>query len=195
MNTSVSYYAPKNKTYSKTQSLDTRVAIAAGVQILGYLAFWMRVFTAFELDMDDNLRKSLQYRDNKKQNKTIQEQSKQGKMKKSSGKYAKYASAQKQALDSHSAGLGYESGLALASAIKKIKDAPITRNPKGTPKNLWRCKYHHPKYCDVLGHKDAKSPFCKMKQKNVSDRVAAEKYIFKELVDRQLEISDSIRKY
>ena len=73
--------------------------------------------------------------------------------------------AQQHAVDSHSAGLGYESGLALASAIKIIKDAPITRNPNGTPKNLWRCKYHHPKYCDVLGHNDAKSPFCKMKQK------------------------------
>ena len=105
MNTSVSYYAPKNKTYSKTQSLNMHVAIAAGVQILRYLGFWRRVFTAFELDMDDNLQKSLQYRNDKKGDKTIQEQSKVGKIKKSSGKYVTYTTAQQQARDSHIAGL------------------------------------------------------------------------------------------
>ena len=57
MNTSVSFYAPKNKTYSTTQSLDTRVAIAAGVQILGYSSFGCRVFKMFELTVDENLGK------------------------------------------------------------------------------------------------------------------------------------------
>ena len=35
MNTYVSFYAPKNKTYATTQSLDTHVEIAAGMHILG----------------------------------------------------------------------------------------------------------------------------------------------------------------
>lgn len=66
MNTSVALYAPKNKTYSTIKSLDDRVVIAAGIQILGSTDFWIWIFTAFVLDMDDNLLISLQQRDNNK---------------------------------------------------------------------------------------------------------------------------------
>ena len=195
LNTSVSFYAPKNKTYSTTQSLDTRVAIAAGVQILGYSGFWCRVFEMFEMTVDDNLLQSLIQRDLAKTNKTKREQSKEGKMRKSDGKYKKFNKAQQEALDSYSAGLGYESGLALSAAIKEIKDSPVERNPKGTPKEKLRCKYHHADYCDVLGHSDARSPFCKMKMLNVSERKAIEKIIFKETIERQLVITSNLRKY
>ena len=36
MNQSVSSYAPKTKTYSKTNSLDARVALAAAIEVTGY---------------------------------------------------------------------------------------------------------------------------------------------------------------
>ena len=39
MNKSVSAFAPKGKTFSRTESLDTRVGIAAGIQVLGYELF------------------------------------------------------------------------------------------------------------------------------------------------------------
>ena len=44
MNQSVCSYAPKNRHYSKTDSLKTRVAVAAGVQINGCYRFWTDVF-------------------------------------------------------------------------------------------------------------------------------------------------------
>ena len=116
-------------------------------------------------------------------------------MRKSDGKYKKFNTAQQEALDSYSAGLGYESGIALSAAIKQLKDAPIERNPKGTPKEKLRYQYHHDDYCDVLGHSDARSPFCKMKKLNVSERKAIEKIIFKETIERQLVITSNLRKY
>ena len=44
MNQQVNRYAPKNRHYSKTDSLRTRVAIAAEVQVYGYYRFWTDVF-------------------------------------------------------------------------------------------------------------------------------------------------------
>ena len=48
MNTSVAAFAPKGKTYSMTNSLLTRVSIAAGISIAGHERFWINV--AAELD-------------------------------------------------------------------------------------------------------------------------------------------------
>ena len=66
---SVASFAPKSKTYSKTESLDSRVAIAAGIQILGYEIFWQEIYDEFGLEMDTNLRlffRKLQQKKDKK---------------------------------------------------------------------------------------------------------------------------------
>ena len=57
MNTSVASYAPKHKHYSTTTSLDTRVAISGGVQVLGYHTFWSRIFHQFGLVPDEGLKR------------------------------------------------------------------------------------------------------------------------------------------
>ena len=80
LNNSVASYAPKSKTFSLTNSLHCRVAIAAGVQILGYEDFWSRVFFKFGVDLDENQRISLQNRDMKKKNATARCQTKNEKI-------------------------------------------------------------------------------------------------------------------
>ena len=71
MNNSVASYAPKSKTFSLSNSLECRVAIAAGVQICGYTCLWSKIFDSLELSMDDNLRASLDDRDKKKAKKRL----------------------------------------------------------------------------------------------------------------------------
>ena len=56
MNKSVSCFAPKGRTFSRTERLDTRVGIATGIEVLGYEVFWDEVFHKFDLVMDDGLR-------------------------------------------------------------------------------------------------------------------------------------------
>ena len=51
MNRSVSSFAPKDRTFCKTMSLQTRVSIAAGVQILGHYHFWSKVLSRLGLTM------------------------------------------------------------------------------------------------------------------------------------------------
>ena len=42
LNKSVSSYAPKDRTYSRTNSLDTRIAIAGAIKIVGYYQLWKK---------------------------------------------------------------------------------------------------------------------------------------------------------
>ena len=124
LNTSVASYAPKHKHYSSTSSLDTRVAIAGAVQVLGYEGFWERVFDVLGLDIDDEVRDSWVVRDRIKNNKTVRERSIEGKSRRGKRKYKKLSDHQKAALESFKEELGYESGLALSAAAKALKSSP-----------------------------------------------------------------------
>ena len=47
----------------------------------------------------------------------------------------------------------------------------------------------------MLGHKDARSPLCKMKHVNVRERESIEKIIYKETIERQVAITSDLRKF
>ena len=133
----------------------------------------------------------------KKEKKYIAAISINGKATKSRLKYEKLAKLQRDAMDSYKSGLGYESGLALAAAVKSVKNSPMMtkqRNPPGTPKEKLRCKYHHPNFCAKLGHRDARSHDCEMKYKSTKERNEAEKIIFHEAVQKELEMMSILRK-
>ena len=80
MNQSVASYAHTGKTYSLTDSLDTRVCIAGGIQILEYFGFWLLMFSSFGIELDDNLCKHLESRDTAKVKKSVRQRSIEGKL-------------------------------------------------------------------------------------------------------------------
>ena len=82
--------------------------------------------------------------------------------------------------------MGYKSGIAAVAAKKTLPTAK-DRNPKGTPQEQLRCPFHHPKYCTLLGHRDARSKVCMMHGKSKEERSAASKVIQKELIDMEVE--------
>ena len=59
MNTCVAKYAPKNKHYSKSISLEARVNVAAGTFNVGYHFFWTKVMDKLELDIPKILEERL----------------------------------------------------------------------------------------------------------------------------------------
>ena len=89
MNQSISSFAPKGKTYLCTESLDMRVMIAAGVQILEYELFWREIFQEFGISFDDNLSNYLKEMQRQKDAKRTKSQTKEGKNKRSKQKLAK----------------------------------------------------------------------------------------------------------
>jgi hypothetical protein len=72
LNQSVSLLVPKNRTYSMTMSLTSRVKICCGVHLSGRAAYWAQVFEALKLSIPDV---TLQYLT--KQQKRAEERKKQ----------------------------------------------------------------------------------------------------------------------
>ena len=56
MNSSVSSFAPKNRTFSRMMSLTTRVFIVGAVQLLGHHKYWKLVLERQEIKMSGALK-------------------------------------------------------------------------------------------------------------------------------------------
>ena len=175
MNTSVSAFAPKGKTYSRTNSLVTRVSIAAGISIAGHDQFWKNFGTELDFTFDANFMSMLRSRDRKKESARLVQRSKAGKSRRSQGKTAKQNDVHKTQLDAYKEGTFYECGVVMSLAKKTMKAVP--RNPEGTPADQWKCPYYHPLYCTLLGHSSCSSKVCGMKYKSKVERAAALKVI------------------
>ena len=119
----------------------------------------------------------------------LRQSSIKGKSAKGQLKYKKLAKQQKEALESYTEGLGYESGLALTAAKKVVTNSPAIKeqNPKGTKQEEWRCKYYHPLFYNYLGHKDAQSKQCGIKCKTEAEIVAVQNAIFEEAAKIELD--------
>ena len=122
--------------------------------------------------------------------------SKEGKAAKSRLKYDKYNKAQQEYLSQHKSGLAYGSGIALAVAKKKVKNSPSSsdRNPAGTTKSMLRCRYHHPKYCVVFGHRDARSKECFAHSLSAEERSKVVSEIFNEAIEIEVQKASTLRK-
>ena len=73
MNTSVAKYAPKNRHYSKSISLEARVKVAAGIYNCGYHFFWTEVMKGLEIESDVSLQVYLLRKDEDKLKKHARE--------------------------------------------------------------------------------------------------------------------------
>jgi hypothetical protein len=188
MNQSVSAFAPKGRTYSLTASLDCRVALAAGTQIVGYEQLWRLIFAAFHLDFDEDIASYLRQMDVEKNQKRETSQTTTGKRKRSQSKYEKLRKEHQNDIAAQAAGKQYQSGIALRQATKKAKKntSRATRNPKGTPKEKLRCAWHHTNYCRILGHALPTSKDCFMHRKTKAQRNEATIHIMEEHIAGEL---------
>ena len=189
MNNSVGAYASKTKNYCRTLSLQTRVAIAAGVMCVGYLELWTRIFNEVGLNMDNVFASSLRARDKKKYNKDTGQKSKKGKVRRRKDFMVKFGTMQQEQQADAKTGKTYGSGVALATAKKQATAnlAAKTRNPEGTPKSQMKCSYHHPDYCTVLGHTTAGSKECGVHCKTGEERKQILVVLRKLEIDQQLQ--------
>ena len=187
MNHSVAAYAPKGKTYCLTPSLTTRVAIAAGVANVGKKVFWERAFKEFNIPFDTNLSDCLKAHDKRATKKRNLQQSKEGKIRRSNLKYKKLKTAKSEYLLQQRTGMEYSTGIALAAARKTVRTEPSSKDRNaGVEREKWRCIYHHPDYCVVFGHKDARSKACYAHALDAKERKLVLDSIFKEAVEKQV---------
>ena len=141
MNKSVSCFAPKGKTFSRTESLDARVGIAGGIQVLGYEQFWQEIFEEVNMTLDDNLRAFLRNLQKRKDAKNKLARSKAEKSRRSNQRHNKMKDELRKDMEAQKNGMLYETGIAVKQVQRGARHlaSAQSRNPKGTPKGKLRC--------------------------------------------------------
>ena len=182
MNKSVSAYAPKDRTFSTTKSLLTRVSVAGAVQGSGNSKVWNSIYNKVGVPIDPVLSKQLENTDKYKGSKNKRQGSKKGKARRSANRHEQLRLTQEQDLRARKDGIAYEAGIAMNQAIKIAKQALANEKKmqQQLPKQKWKCKFHHPRYCRTLGHAACSSPQCFMHSKSPSEREAAFRFILEE---------------
>ena len=139
--------------------------------------------------MDDDFAATLLACDKKKEAKNERQKSVGGKTKRRKVYNEKFGKAHAKQMNDIKTGKTYGAGVALKTAMKKAEKnlTAASRNPKGTPKELLRCPYHHPIYCTVLGHTSCASKECAANPKSKAERQAILLHIKKMEVEEELQ--------
>ena len=197
LNKSVSAYAPKHKNYSLTKSLEARVGVAASIQVGGYNEFWKNTYNHFDLEFHQSMSRALTKMDKDKNKKRERAATREGKRKRTQTKSNKLNETHRQDMKDHQAGMSYASGIHFAKATKHAKRQlnASERNPKGTPKHMMKCKYHHTLFCQTLGHVSSNNSSCAMFGKTKEERDRAEKEILQTYREEYMRENPDIRKF
>ena len=191
MNRSVSSFAPKDRTFCRTMSLQTRVSIAAGVQILGHYRFWKEVLAAHGIQkMGDSMENLLRNRD--RENKYRNEYRKKTDVKKKR-KHGENTTINKGIIERKNkiSNGTYKSGVAIRAeqlakaAVDAIKEKQ-KKNKKKSKKQKKVCKYY-PHFCKIVGHTSARCKECEMYGTSEKKKREALRSIEKRMVDEQIQ--------
>ena len=156
MNTSVSRYARKGRTYCTTMSLTNRVMIAMGVRNEGFHGFWSRVFDSLQLPMSVSLANHLRTKDRRKGTKRKYESTTERKLKRAKVKNEKFQEQIKKQIEEKKRGATYGAGIALTT---------ISNLPSFVLEDERKLKKNKNQYCAFVGclgtnHKTAASKRC-----------------------------------
>ena len=180
MNRSISSFAPKDRTFSRTMSLNTRVCIAVGVNILGHYEFWKKVLDRLGVKMSDSLEILLKRRDGTNAHRIVYRRRPDVKRKRKAPETVKIAEGinkRKQQIQDGT----YSSGIAIAAEqqakkiVKELSEAAKEKNRKA-PDNKKVCKFY-PHFCKRVGHNSASSKECAMHGKSKEEKDDALKTI------------------
>ena len=165
LNHIVAKYAPKDRTYSTTMSLQNRISIVVGIHNCGHLEFWTEVFSNLRMNVNKDLVNNLSQQDNTKERKRKHNEKRETKIKRRRIQNEKMKDMmQKQKLD-EIRGKTYQSGEAMRHLIpnevlKIEEDIKLKGNINC---GLWGCNHEKKhktsksKHCRYFTYKDAKS--------------------------------------
>jgi len=149
LNNTISWVAPKNKTYSTSQSLDNRISVAVGINGLGVYLYFCRLFILLGIDMTDDISHYLQQIDARRTYRILksrdvdQKKKRQAKFHDMLKEHTETAKKQRCKRD----GAVYEPGIGMEGAA--------TATPPTVDKTI-RCGS-----CKEFGHKSARNKMCK----------------------------------
>ena len=163
LNNTISWFAPKNKTYSRTQSLRNRIAIPICINSVGTLKFYERLFVKLKIAMPPDVRYHVQQVDESRTKKIALTKTPKAKKKRQEHFYqvllehAELAKRQRARRE----GVQYQPGI----GFEADEEPPPGTKPKR--KNMSKVTCPH---CNVIGHSTTRSKKC---LKNPARLVAA----------------------
>jgi hypothetical protein len=158
------WFAPKNKVFAGTGSLNTRIALAVGINSLGVEVFFKRLFKKLGLPLTPNVAYYLSLKE-KNRNKRLQKvKTRESKLKKNKGKNALLAKNTLIAKIERRKREGtYRKGMNLDDPEEE--ELVAMDRPQKKKTNSSAAKYCE--YCGVKGHVTQRSSKCKTKESTV----------------------------
>jgi hypothetical protein len=148
MNKLISRYVPKDGTFCKSMSLNSRVCLAVGVDSVIHEEYYQRLFNEMKTELPGNTRKMLVRMSNRKKYDRNYQAQPNRKRKRSELKFAKMKDGLKKQMADKAMGLEYARRQNLEVDNDGVEQEPIT--------NVNTCMF-----CGVAGHKTRRSKGCK----------------------------------
>ena len=126
LNTLISFYAPKNRTYSSTQSLRNRISLAITIHSRGISGTFQDLFDRLQLQKSNSFLPSLQAREKKSKNLQVYKKKTEVKLRRAQTSIVKIKEETAKAMKHERKGFSYNSG-------KGIK--PLTATTKASKTN------------------------------------------------------------
>jgi hypothetical protein len=151
MNRLVSRYIPKDRTYSQSMSMASRVCLAVGVDSVGHWEYYERLFAETSVKLPLHTRIMLERMSKRREYDRNYQRRPERKRKRSNLKFAKMKDGLKTQMADKAMGLNYQTGL----CMEEIGDDPDAGGPN-TKQKPARCKF-----CGSSQHKTRRSKGCK----------------------------------
>jgi hypothetical protein len=168
------WFSPKNKVFAGSGSLHNRLAIAAGINSLGYNEFFTRLLNKLGITMNDNVAHYLRLKENNRVKRIAKTKTKDAKLAKNSHKRAKLVADTRIAKTQfHKLQGTYKKGMNIddpyGEQAAKDKEA---RKPAARPRNTGAAaaRGRFCPYCGKRGHATTKQKKC------TADANATKKY-------------------
>jgi len=167
MNNTISWLAPKNKTYSGTVSLRNRVNMALSIQSLGYDVYWTRLFRELGLEMDAATEHRLKQHEKLRQYRLQQSKLTNNKRKRQVQTYIKISKYFDKLRADRDKGRQYMPGVGMDVAVVEEDTDEIAIVGKRVRSNKKQCPH-----CGVYGHVTTRSKFCLVVNEEAKDGLA-----------------------
>ena len=156
LNNTISWVAPKNKTYSRTQSLRNRISIAICISSVGTLKFYERLFAKIKISMPPDVQyyvKQVDASRTKKIAKTKTPAAKKRRQEKFHQALLEHAEKAKKQRAKRE-GIAYQPGIGFEDRDEDMLQPPATKQKR---RNMSKVTCPH---CNVIGHSTTRSRNC-----------------------------------
>jgi hypothetical protein len=157
------WFAPKNKVFAGSGSLNNRIALAVGINSIGVLPFYKKLFRKMGITMTDNVEHYLNFREDARMKQIATGRTTNAKKEKNKNKYLKLQEQTRIAkIEFHKRAGTYRKGMNVDDPFGELLNGQAVndeRKPAAAPRKRKK-EVAFCEYCGKLGHLTKRSKNC-----------------------------------